>query len=204
MKNKLYILLFLAFLFSGTTLWAQQKATPKAGEGISSFLLRHNRSPKKYYDDFIELNKQKLGKNNVLKVGVTYVIPPIKKSPSGNTGTKQQSPKAKSTKIGTNLKRASVEIILLSLLCEEPMYGYQLAQEIKKRSNGQFSLMEASMYPVLGRLKEQGDVTMETVQKTPKSKRVYYHITEMGRNHLAQMKQIFADTVGIINTIIQA
>ena len=102
----------------------------------------------------------------------------------------------------TNLKRASVEII--SLLCEEPMYGYQLAQEIKKRSNGQFSLMEASMYPVLGRLKEQGDVTMETVQKTPKSKRVYYHITEMGRNHLAQMKQIFADTVGIINTIIQA
>ena len=75
MKNKLYILLFLAFLFSGTTLWAQQKATPKAGEGISSFLLRHNRSPKKYYDDFIELNKQKLGKNNVLKVGVTYVIP---------------------------------------------------------------------------------------------------------------------------------
>ena len=36
MKNKLYILLFLAFLFSGTTLWAQQKATPKAGEGISS------------------------------------------------------------------------------------------------------------------------------------------------------------------------
>ena len=73
MKNKLYILLFLAFLFSGTTLWAQQKATPKAGEGISSFLLRHNRSPKKYYDDFIELNKQKLGKNNVLKVGVTSV-----------------------------------------------------------------------------------------------------------------------------------
>ena len=104
----------------------------------------------------------------------------------------------------TNLKRASVEIILLSLLCEESMYGYQLAQEIKKRSNGQFSLMEASMYPVLGRLKEQGDVTMEAVQKTPKSKRVYYHITETGRDHLAQMKQIFADTVGIINTIIQA
>ena len=87
MKNKLYILLFLAFLFSGTTLWAQQKATPKAGEGISSFLLRHNRSPKKYYDDFIELNKQKLGKNNVLKVGVTYVIPPVKKSTTTSAKT---------------------------------------------------------------------------------------------------------------------
>ena len=74
MKNKLYILLFLIFLFSGTALWAQQRATPKSGEGISSFLLRHNRSPKKYYDDFIELNKKKLGKNNVLKVGVTLTF----------------------------------------------------------------------------------------------------------------------------------
>ena len=132
MKNKLYILLFLAFLFSGTTLWAQQKATPKAGEGISSFLLRHNRSPKKYYDDFIELNKQKLGKNNVLKVGVTYVIPPIKKSPSGNTGTKQQSPKAKSTKIGTTLN--------------QPLFGKQLA-DVKVTSN---RLAGACFYVVSG------------------------------------------------------
>ena len=150
MKNKLYILLFLAFLFSGTTLWAQQKATPKAGEGISSFLLRHNRSPKKYYDDFIELNKQKLGKNNVLKVGVTYVIPPVKKStttsakttPVKNTGaknttsegagTKQPSSKAKSTKIGTTIN--------------EPLFGKQLAN-VKVTSN---RLAGACFYVVSG------------------------------------------------------
>ena len=150
MKNKLYILLFLAFLFSGTTLWAQQKATPKAGEGISSFLLRHNRSPKKYYDDFIELNKQKLGKNNVLKVGVTYVIPPVKKStttsakttPAKNTGaknttsegagTKQTSSKAKSTKIGTTIN--------------EPLFGKQLAN-VKVTSN---RLAGACFYVVSG------------------------------------------------------
>ena len=149
MKNKLYILLFLAFLFSGTTLWAQQKATPKAGEGISSFLLRHNRSPKKYYDDFIELNKQKLGKNNVLKVGVTYVIPPVKNStttsakttPAKNTGAKnttsegagtKQSSKAKSTKIGTTIN--------------EPLFGKQLAN-VKVTSN---RLAGACFYVVSG------------------------------------------------------
>ena len=150
MKNKLYILLFLAFLFSGTTLWAQQKATPKAGEGISSFLLRHNRSPKKYYDDFIELNKQKLGKNNVLKVGVTYVIPPVKKSTttsakttlvkntgaknttSEGAGTKQPSSKAKSTKIGTTIN--------------EPLFGKQLAN-VKVTSN---RLAGACFYVVSG------------------------------------------------------
>ncbi len=150
MKNKLYILLFLAFLFSGTALWAQQKATPKAGEGISSFLLRHNRSPKKYYDDFIELNKQKLGKNNVLKVGMTYVIPPVKKSttasakttPVKNTGarntasesagTKQPASKAKSTKIGTTIN--------------EPLFGKQLAN-VKVTSN---RLAGACFYVVSG------------------------------------------------------
>lgn len=31
-------------------------------------------------DDFIELNKKKLGKKNVLKVGVSYIIPPKEKS----------------------------------------------------------------------------------------------------------------------------
>lgn len=145
MKNKLCILLFLAFLFSGTALWAQQKATPKAGEGISSFLLRHNRSPKKYYDDFIELNKKKLGKNNVLKVGVTYVIPPAKKSsgiPAGNTeaknttaksaGIQQKSSKVKATKIGTTIK--------------EPLFGKELAN-VKVTSN---RLAGACFYVVSG------------------------------------------------------
>lgn len=150
MKNKLYVLLFLAFLFSGTTLWAQQKATPKAGEGISTFLLRHNRSPKKYYDDFIELNKQKLGKNNVLKMGVTYVIPPVKKSsgtPAGNTAAKsttaknttarstepkQQPSKSKASKIGTTIN--------------EPLFGKELAN-VKVTSN---RLAGACFYVVSG------------------------------------------------------
>ena len=132
MKNKLYALLFLAFLFSGTTLWAQQKATPKAGEGISTFLLRHNRSPKKYYDDFIELNKQKLGKNNVLKMGVTYVIPPVKNTTAKNTGTKQQPSKSKASKIGTTIN--------------EPLFGKELAN-VKVTSN---RLAGACFYVVSG------------------------------------------------------
>ena len=81
--NKYCILLFFCFLFSVSALWGQQKATPKPGEGISTFLLRHNRAPKKYYDDFIKLNEAKLGKGQTLKLGVTYLIPPVKKKGSG-------------------------------------------------------------------------------------------------------------------------
>lgn len=80
MKRRFYVLIFFVFLLSLLKVQAQEKATPKAGEGISTFLLRHNRAPKKYYEDFIELNKSRLGKGNVLKMGVTYVIPPAKSS----------------------------------------------------------------------------------------------------------------------------
>ena len=85
MNRLLCLFLFISFLFVAPDMWAQQKATPKAGEGISSFLLRHNRAPKKYYDDFVELNKAKLGKDKTLKMGVTYLIPPAKSSVSAAT-----------------------------------------------------------------------------------------------------------------------
>lgn len=69
MKKRFYILLLISFLLSLADVQAQQKATPKAGEGISTFLLRHNRAPKKYYDDFVELNKAKLGERKCAETG---------------------------------------------------------------------------------------------------------------------------------------
>ena len=68
----------------------------------------------------------------MLKVGVTYVIPPIKKSASESSGTKQQSPKAKSTIIGTTIN--------------EPLFGKQLAN-VKVTSN---RLAGACFYVVSG------------------------------------------------------
>ena len=69
------ILLFL-FLFSGF-LQAQNYETTKAmkGEGIYSLLKRHGLSPGEYLNSFIELNKNKLGKNNSLYSGQNYILP---------------------------------------------------------------------------------------------------------------------------------
>jgi len=48
---------------------------PKRGEGLHSFLIRHNLSPKEHQQLFIELNKGKLGKNNSLLAHHAYLIP---------------------------------------------------------------------------------------------------------------------------------
>lgn len=65
------------FIFSSSIL-AQEKAFPKKGEGISLFLKRHNRTGKAYHDEFIKLNKTKLGKGNSLKMGIKYQLPPLR------------------------------------------------------------------------------------------------------------------------------
>ena len=69
------IILFL-FLFAGI-LHAQNYKTTKAekGEGIYSLLKRHGLPPTEYLTAFIELNKNKLGKNNSLLAGQTYQLP---------------------------------------------------------------------------------------------------------------------------------
>ncbi|HJD92704.1 MULTISPECIES: N-acetylmuramoyl-L-alanine amidase family protein [Bacteroides] len=51
------------------------KSQPKAGEGVYEFLLRNKRSLD-YYKAFVELNKKRLGKDNSLKLGFYYIIPP--------------------------------------------------------------------------------------------------------------------------------
>ncbi|MCL1789155.1 MAG: PadR family transcriptional regulator [Oscillospiraceae bacterium] len=60
------------------------------------------------------------------------------------------------------------------------MYGYQLSQELSKRSNSFFVIQEGSMYPVLYRMlnKELISERKELVGK--RRTRVYYHIEPLG------------------------
>lgn len=79
LKNTIYILLLcLISAFTANRLHAQEKAFPKKGEGITLFLKRFNRTGDDYQKQFIELNKNKLGKGNVLRMGVKYTLPPLK------------------------------------------------------------------------------------------------------------------------------
>ncbi len=98
--------------------------------------------------------------------------------------------------IRDNLKRGTIEMILLHLLEEEDKYGYQLSQDLEKQSEGEYQLNEATMYPTLYRLKKNGFLEERKVQVVGKRFRVYYHLTESGKQHLeetkAQYKQVCA------------
>ncbi len=89
--------------------------------------------------------------------------------------------------IKENFKRGSLEMLILHLLKDEEMYGYQLTQEICNRSNGAFKITEGSMYPTLYRLidKELISDRLELVGR--RRTRVYYHLEDKGRAYLENL-----------------
>lgn len=89
-----YILILLLFL--SINLSAQDKSTPRDGEGTHAFLRRHNRTAQGDYDKFIELNKGKFGRNYSLLKGVSYSLPP--RSTNKTTETAQDKTSSKSIK----------------------------------------------------------------------------------------------------------
>ena len=89
-------LIILLISFCGLHAFPADTAKPKDGEGVYKFLLNHGRNPKDHYDIFVEMNKNKLGKNNSLLKGVTYTLPPLtagKATVRGAAGTSGASSK---------------------------------------------------------------------------------------------------------------
>jgi PadR family transcriptional regulator, regulatory protein PadR len=90
--------------------------------------------------------------------------------------------------VDRELKRGTLEMVLLQLLAERAMYGYELSSELRGRSAGLFELREGSLYPVLYRLEEAGAVTTEWITPDRGVPRKYYMITESGRVELNRQR----------------
>ena len=96
---------------------------------------------------------------------------------------------------GAQLRRGVVEYCVLGLLSREPMYGWQLSDEL-----GRAGLIASigTLYPLLARLRDNGWVT--TFERPGESGpvRKYYRLTEAGQAQLAYFRvhwQPFARTV---------
>lgn len=100
--------------------------------------------------------------------------------------------------ISENLKKGTSEMLILYLLQKEDMYGYQLAQELRERSDNLFVMPEGSLYPTLYRLIEKG-VISDRQEIVGKRLRKYYHLEESGNEYLKTIIEEYR----LINTGIQ-
>ena len=86
--------------------------------------------------------------------------------------------------IQENLKRGTIELIILAMLKDSDKYGYQIVHDLFSRSNGRYILQEGSMYPSLYRLLEKGLISDRKELVGKKRTRVYYHLEPSGEQYL--------------------
>jgi PadR family transcriptional regulator PadR len=100
-------------------------------------------------------------------------------------------------KINKELMKGSTVILILTLLSQKEMYGYEMTKEIEKHSNGIFSFNEGTLYPILHTLEAEKWVESYW-DKSEGRKRKYYRITNEGKLQLKEKKaewQIFRTAV---------
>ncbi len=103
----------------------------------------------------------------------------------------------------TELIKGSSDSLLLCLIGQQPMYGYQIIKELEARSQGYFRFKEGTLYPALHRLERAG-LILGIWQMLPNGRqRRYYHITDKGLSTLAVERSRWQDFLYAMNLIIQ-
>jgi PadR family transcriptional regulator PadR len=96
-------------------------------------------------------------------------------------------------------KKGSAELLVLSLLEDQPRHGYDISKLI--RSGGALRFHVTSLYPLLHRLEEQGSIEGRWVEKADQRRRRYYSLTSQGRKVLRSKQKNWQDFVAVISRI---
>ena len=84
--------------------------------------------------------------------------------------------------LGPKARRGDVRTAILLLLAEEPRNGYQLMQEIERRSDGVWRPSPGSVYPALQQLEDEGLVA------PTEAGRKAFTLTEAGKAHVEEQR----------------
>ena len=99
------------------------------------------------------------------------------------------------------LKKGSAELLILSLVADQPRHGYDIGQLIEMRSGGLLRFNVASLYPLLYRLEKRGWIRGRWVEKAGQRRRRYYRLTAAGKKILAAQRDGWREFVEAISLI---
>ena len=108
--------------------------------------------------------------------------------------------------IDKSLISGSTAMMVLKLLSEKDMYGYEMIEVLRERSQNVFELKAGTLYPLLHGLEEKGMLTAYEKEAGNKIRK-YYSITQRGRKMLEEKKgewEIYSKAVASVLGIIPA
>ena len=86
-------------------------------------------------------------------------------------------------------KKGSADLLILALVDEQDLHGYEIGRQIDVRSSGTLRFTMASLYATLYRLEERALIKGRWVEKAGQRRRRYYRITESGRRMLVSQRE---------------
>ena len=104
-------------------------------------------------------------------------------------------------------KKQSIEhtqLLVLSLLANEDMYGYQMIVELARRSERTFEMKEGTLYPVLHGLEKEGLVEAYQQEAPTGRMRKYYHLTRKGGAALKAETENWRTYSDAVNAVLES
>ena len=104
--------------------------------------------------------------------------------------------------ISEQLVKGTIEPIILALVAERPMYGYELIKLVNKRTDNALQWREGTVYPWLHRLEGDGLIRSDWQGEEGTRRRKYYRITRRGLKTLAARKQEWSTLVTAVDILL--
>jgi PadR family transcriptional regulator PadR len=100
-----------------------------------------------------------------------------------------------------NFMNGVPELLILRLLQQEEMYGYEIVQAIRSRTDAVIAVGEGVVYPVLHGLERDG--ALKSRRKTVNGRsRIYYSVTRAGSRRLADLSKDWSNLTGAIQKML--
>ncbi len=104
--------------------------------------------------------------------------------------------------ISADLIRGHINTIILRALYDGDKYGYEIIAEIERKSHGQYSLKQPSLYSALKRLEKDGFVTSYWGGSVAGGRRKYFSLTEAGKEISEQNQSEWEYSRTVIDSLI--
>jgi PadR family transcriptional regulator len=91
--------------------------------------------------------------------------------------------------VRSKISRGSAELAILSLLCKQPLYGFEISKRIEEESGGALRFNLASLYPMLYELEKRAWIKGKWEANRAGRDRRYYCLTPAGRKQLAPLRR---------------
>jgi len=105
--------------------------------------------------------------------------------------------------IDKSLMAGSTALLILRLLSEKDLYGYEMIERLRERSDNTFALKAGTLYPLLHTMETKGLVQSYEHSADNNRKRKYYHLTSRGRASLDEKTAEWNVFSGAVNRILK-